>query len=339
MRALVITKHGPPEVLQVQDRADPEPGPGQVRVRVRAAGINFADLMARVGLYPDSPKPPCVVGYEIAGEVESVGKGVDGISPGDRVMGGTRFGGHAELAVTGADALQPLPEGWSYEEGAALPVNYATAYAGLIRYGALREGERVLIHAAAGGVGIAAVQIAKLSGAEVYGTASASKHDACRGFGVDHPIDYREHDFVEEVRRIAGQDHPVDLVMDGIGGRSFKKSYSLLRAGGRLVCFGAAGLVSGDRRDIPRTLRTLAQSPRFSSLKLASESKGVIGLNMLRLWDSGRSLDEYAAPLREWIEQGAIRPVIAESFPLERAADAHRFMQERKNTGKVLLKL
>ncbi len=339
MRALVITKHGPPEVLQVQDRADPEPGPGQVRVRVRAAGINFADLMARVGLYPDSPKPPCVVGYEIAGEVESVGKGVDGISPGDRVMGGTRFGGHAELAVTGADALQPLPEGWSYEEGAALPVNYATAYAGLIRYGALREGERVLIHAAAGGVGIAAVQIAKLSGAEVYGTASASKHDACRGFGVDHPIDYREHDFVEEVRRIAGQDHPLDLVMDGIGGRSFKKSYSLLRAGGRLVCFGAAGLVSGDRRDIPRTLRTLAQSPRFSSLKLASESKGVIGLNMLRLWDSGRSLDEYAAPLREWIEQGAIRPVIAESFPLERAADAHRFMQERKNTGKVLLKL
>jgi NADPH:quinone reductase-like Zn-dependent oxidoreductase len=339
VRALVITKHGPPEVLQVQDRADPEPGPGQVRVRVRAAGINFADLMARVGLYPDSPKPPCVVGYEIAGEVESVGKGVDGISPGDRVMGGTRFGGHAELAVTGADALQPLPKGWSYEEGAALPVNYATAYAGLIRYGALREGERVLIHAAAGGVGIAAVQIAKLSGAEVYGTASASKHDACRGFGVDHPIDYREHDFVEEVRRIAGQDHPLDLVMDGIGGRSFKKSYSLLRAGGRLVCFGAAGLVSGDRRDIPRTLRTLAQSPRFSSLKLASESKGVIGLNMLRLWDSGRSLDEYAAPLREWIEQGAIRPVIAESFPLERAADAHRFMQERKNTGKVLLKL
>jgi NADPH:quinone reductase-like Zn-dependent oxidoreductase len=339
VRALVITKHGPPEVLQVQDRADPEPGPGQVRVRVRAAGINFADLMARVGLYPDSPKPPCVVGYEIAGEVESVGEGVDGISPGDRVMGGTRFGGHAELAVTGADALQPLPEGWSYEEGAALPVNYATAYAGLIRYGALREGERVLIHAAAGGVGIAAVQIAKLSGAEVYGTASASKHQACRGFGVDHPIDYREHDFVEEVRRIAGQDHPLDLVMDGIGGRSFKKSYSLLRAGGRLVCFGAAGLVSGDRRDIPRTLRTLAQSPRFSSLKLASESKGVIGLNMLRLWDSGRSLDEYAAPLREWIEQGAIRPVIAESFPLERAADAHRFMQDRKNTGKVLLKL
>jgi NADPH:quinone reductase-like Zn-dependent oxidoreductase len=306
---------------------------------VRAAGINFADLMARVGLYPDSPKPPCVVGYEIAGEVESVGEGVDGLAPGDRVMGGTRFGGHAELAVTGADALQPLPEGWSYEEGAALPVNYATAYAGLIRYGALREGERVLIHAAAGGVGIAAVQIAKLSGAEVYGTASASKHDACRGFGVDHPIDYREHDFVEEVRRIAGEDHPLDMVMDGIAGRSFKKSYSLLRAGGRLVCFGAAGLVSGDRRDIPRTLRTLAQSPRFSSLRLASESKGVIGLNMLRLWDSGRSLDEYAAPLREWIERDAIRPVIAESFPLERAADAHRFMQERKNTGKVLLKL
>jgi NADPH:quinone reductase-like Zn-dependent oxidoreductase len=339
VRALVVTKHGPPEVLKIQERPDPEVGAGQVRVRVRAAGINFADLMARMGLYPDAPKPPCVVGYEIAGEVDSVGQGVEGFAPGDRVMGGTRFGGHAELAVTAPDVLQPLPDGWSFEEGAAMPVNYATAYAGLVRYGALHEGERVLVHAAAGGVGIAAVQIAKLCGAEVYGTASASKHDAIRGFGVDHPIDYRSQDFVEEVRRIAGEEEPLDLVMDAIGGKSFKRSYSLLRAGGRLVCFGAAGLVSGDRRDIPRTLKTLAQSPRFSSLKLASESKAVIGLNMLRLWDAKGSIEEFAEPLRKWVENGEIRPVVAEAFPLERAADAHRLMQERKNVGKVVLKL
>ena len=160
MRALVITEHGPPEVLKVEERPDPQPGPGQARIRVRAAGINFADLLARTGLYQDAPKPPCVVGYEVAGEVEALGDGVDSVSVGDRVLAGCRFGGYAELVVTPENALVPLPDDWSYEEGAALPVHYATAYAGLVRFGSLRAGERVLLHAAAGGVGIAATQIA-----------------------------------------------------------------------------------------------------------------------------------------------------------------------------------
>ena len=140
MRALVITEHGPPGVLRVEERPEPHPGPGEVRVAVRAAGINFADLMARVGIYPDAPKPPCVVGYEFAGEVESVGEGSDGFAPGQRVAGGCRFGGYAELVVARPENLVPLPDDWSYEEGAAVPVNYATAYAGLIRYGSLRAG-------------------------------------------------------------------------------------------------------------------------------------------------------------------------------------------------------
>ena len=208
MRALVITEHGPPEVLQLQERPDPVPGAGEVRVRVRAAGVNFADLLARVGLYPEAPKPPAVVGYEIAGEVESLGPGVEGLAIGQRVMGGCRFGGYAELVVTGASALVALPDEWSYAEGAAMPVTYATAYAALIRYGSLHAGERVLIQAAAGGVGIAATQIAKLVGAEVYGTASPAKHAALRSFGVDHAIDYRGRDVVKEVRRIAGEAVP-----------------------------------------------------------------------------------------------------------------------------------
>jgi NADPH:quinone reductase-like Zn-dependent oxidoreductase len=339
VRALVITKHGPPEVLKVVERPDPAPGPGQARVRVRAAGINFADLMARMGVYPDAPKPPCVVGYEFAGEVESLGDGVDGVSVGDRVIGGCRFGGYAELAVAGARDLIPLPADWSFEEGAALPVNYATAYAGLVRYGALREGERVLLHAAAGGVGIAATQIAKLVGAEIYGTASASKHEAIRGFGVDHPIDYRSADFVTEVRRISGEEKPLDLVMDAIGGSSFKKSFSLLRAGGRLVCFGASAVVGGERRNIPKALKTILQMPRFNPFKLMPESKAVIGLNMLTLWDAKQSLDEYIEPLGSWLGEGRLRPVVAESFPLERGPDAHRFLQEGKNVGKVVLTL
>jgi NADPH:quinone reductase-like Zn-dependent oxidoreductase len=337
MRALVITEHGPPEVLRVQERPDPRPGVGEVRVRVRAAGINFADLLARVGLYPEAPKPPCVVGYEIAGEVESVGPGVERLELGDRVMGGCRFGGYAELAVTGAGSLVPLPDEWSFAEGAALPVTYATAYAGLIRYGSLHAGERVLIQAAAGGVGIAATQIAKLVGAEVYGTASPAKHDAIRSFGVDHAIDYRGKDVVKEVRRITAEKQPLDLALDAVGGASFRKSFSLLRPGGRLVCFGASAIQSGERRSPLRALRTLVQMPRHNAMRLMSQSKSVIGLNMLALWDSKQSLDEYIEPLSGWLEQGDIRPVVARSFPLEQGPAAHRYLHERRNVGKVVL--
>jgi NADPH:quinone reductase-like Zn-dependent oxidoreductase len=337
MRALVITEHGPPEVLRVQQRPDPRPGNGEVRVRVRAAGINFADLLARVGLYPEAPKPPCVVGYEIAGEVDSIGPGVQGIEPGDRVMGGCRFGGYAELAVTRADALVALPADWSFAEGAALPVTYATAYASLIRFGSLHAGERVLIQSAAGGVGTAATQIAKLVGAEVFGTASPGKHDAIRAFGVDHAIDYRGKDVVKEVRRIAGEKQPLDLALDAVGGRSFRKSFSLLRPGGRLVCFGASRIQEGERRSPLRALRTLAEMPRHNVMRLMSQSKSVIGLNMLTLWDSKHTLDEYIEPLSGWLEQGDIRPVVAKSFALEDGPAAHRYLHERRNVGKVVL--
>jgi NADPH:quinone reductase-like Zn-dependent oxidoreductase len=339
MRALVITEHGPPEVLRVQERPDPQPGPGEVRVRVRAAGINFADLMARVGLYPEAPAPPCVVGYEFAGDVESLGDGVEGLAVGQRVIGGCRFGGYSELVVSRPSEIIPLPGDWSYAEGAALTVAYATAYAGLIRYGGLRPGERVLIQAAAGGVGIASTQIAKHTGAEVFGTASPPKHEAIRSFGVDHPIDYRTHDVTDEVRRITGEEHPLDLAFDAIGGRSFKQSFALLRTGGRLVCFGASEIQAGERRSRVRALRVLAQLPRYSPLTLMRQSKSVIGLNMLALWDAKSSLDEYVEPLTTMISEGAIRPIVAETFPLERGADAHRYLHARENIGKVVLEV
>jgi NADPH:quinone reductase-like Zn-dependent oxidoreductase len=254
-------------------------------------------------------------------------------------MGACRFGGYAQLAVANEGAVLPLPDGWSYSEGAATPVTYATAYAGLIRYGGLRAGERVLIQAAAGGVGIAATQIAKLVGAEIYGTASPPKHDAIRGFGVDHPVDYRTHDVVDEVRRISGEQHPIDLAFDAIGGRSFRQSFSLLRAGGRLVCFGASEVQAGERRSPLRALRVIAQMPRFNPLKLMSQSKSVIGLNMLTLWDEHESLDELVQPLRAWIDDGSLRPVVAQEFRLDDGAAAHRYMHERKNVGKVVLTL
>jgi NADPH:quinone reductase-like Zn-dependent oxidoreductase len=339
MRALVITQHGPPEVLKVLERPDPKPGPGEVRIAVKAAGMNFSDLLARVGMYPDAPKPPCVIGYEVAGDVESVGDGVEGLEPGDRVISGSRFGGQAELVVARQGDVVPLPEGWSYEKGAALPVVYTTAYAGLIRYGNVLEGERVLIHAAAGGVGVASTQIGKRLGAELFGTASASKHDAIRGFGIDHAIDYRSQDVVKEIRRITGEKKPLDLAMDALGGNSFRRSFSLLRAGGRLVAFGISEGGGGDRRDIGKALKMLVTTPLFPALLMMRDSKSVIGLNMLTIWDSKGSLDEFIQPLLPMIEDGTIDPVVSEAFPIEKAADAHRYMGERKNVGKVVLTL
>jgi NADPH:quinone reductase-like Zn-dependent oxidoreductase len=338
VRALVITEHGPPDVLKVLDQPDPQPGPGEVRIAVKAAGINFADLLARIGLYQDAPKPPCVVGYEVAGEIESLGDGVEGFSVGQRVMAPTKFGGYAELAVAPAADLLALPDSWSFEQGAAVPVVYATAYAAVVRYGALHAGERVLIQAAAGGVGIAATQVAKKVGGEIFGTASASKHDAIRGFGVDHAIDYRAHDFAKEVRRISGEKAPLDLVVDGIGGPSFKKGYGLLRAGGRIVMLGASAVMEGERRSIPRALRTVVTMTRFNPLTMMSSSRAAIGINMLRIWqDKGSMMGEYGEPLTELIADGTIKPVVADAFPLDRGADAHRYLAERKNVGKVVL--
>src|SRR3954449_6872671 len=337
MRAAVLPRHGGPDVFEIQDRPETAIGPGRVRVRVRAAGINFADLMARQGLYPDAPDLPAVLGYEVAGDVEEVGEGVQGFKPGDRVWAGCRFGGYAELVSVGERDMGLLPEGWSYEQGAALPVVYSTAYASLVAFGGLRAGERLLVQAAAGGVGIAATQIAKLLGAEIYGTASPSKHDAIREFGVEHAIDYRDKDFAEEVRRISGEECPLDLIVDGIGAASWKAGYKLLRPGGRLVMIGASSFVSGEKRNLRKAAVNLTKVPRFNPIKMASDSRAVIGLNMLRIWDARGTLEDYIEPLEQWIDQGLLQPVVAEAFPLERIADAHRFLGERKNVGKVVL--
>jgi len=342
MRAVVIPRYGPPEVLEVREFPDPPVGRGEVRIAVKAAGINFADTMARVGLYPDAPKLPCVVGYEVAGEVESVGEGVEELKVGDRVVAGTRFNGHAELVTVPAGQAFPLPEKSSFEEGAAFPVNYGTAYAALVIMGGLKEGERVLIHAAAGGVGISATQIAKEIGAEIFGTASASKHDAIREQGVNHPIDYRNLDFEEEVRRITDGDG-VDVIMDALGPTSFRKDYRLLRQGGRLIMYGASELQTGSgKRDIVGAVRSVARMPLatmpwWKSVGVMNENKGVFGLNMLSWWDREGNLDRVTEPLLAGFEDGTLKPVVAEAFPFDRAADAHRFIEERRNVGKVVL--
>jgi NADPH:quinone reductase-like Zn-dependent oxidoreductase len=331
VRAVVITRHGPPDVLEVQERPAPDrPLGGQVLIDVKAAGVNFADTMARVGLYPDAPKPPCVVGYEVAGTVAAVGPGVEELEPGQRVLAGTRFEGYAEQVLVKAADVVPLPDGLSFEQGAAIPVNYATAWAGLVRYGSLEAGERVLLHAAAGGVGIAATQIAKRQGAEVWGTASPGKHEAIRSFGVDHPLDYTRDGWERDLPQF-------DVIMDAIGGRSFKTSYDLLAPGGRLVAFGASSVMSGERRNLLRAARSVLRMPKFNLVKQMSSSKSVIGLNALTLWDHAGTIEPWVRPLREMMDDGTIQPVVAQAFPFAQAPEAHRMIAERRNVGKVVL--
>ena len=304
MREVVITKHGPPAVLEVRERADPPLGSGEVRIEVAAAGVNFADVLARVGLYPDAPKPPCVIGYEVAGTIVELGAGVSGLAEGQRVFAATKFGGYGSQVVAPAADVTALAEGLTFEQGAAIPVNYATAWAALIGYGNLQAGERVLIHSAAGGVGIAATQIAKRFGAEVYGTASPAKHERITELGVDRALDYTASGWERGLPEF-------DLVLDAIGGHSFRRSYEQLRA--------------------------VARMPRFNMIKQMSESKTVIGLNMLTLWKERGTLEPWIRPLRELLADGTVKPVVAGAFSFDDAGAAHTMISERRNVGKVVL--
>lgn len=337
MRALYTTKYGGPEVLQVREVPDPEPKAGEVRIRVHRAGLNFADVSARLGLYPDAPKPPMVMGYEVAGEVDALGPGVEGLSPGDRVLALTRFGGQADRAITRADSVSRLPEGVGFDEAAALPVNYLTAFHMLHNVARIRGGERILIHMAAGGVGLAAIQLARrVPGVVLYGTASASKHALLKEAGLDHPIDYRHVDYAEEVRRLTGG-AGVDLVLDALGGKDWLKGYRLLAPVGHLIAFGWANMVSGTKRsNLHVASEFLFKMPRFSPMRLMSANKTLSGVNIGHLWGSAEILAPAMRTLVELLARQEIKPHVDRVFPLSQAADAHRHVQERKNVGKVL---
>ena len=337
MRAIWITKAGGPEVLEVREGADPVPGPGQVRVRVKAAGLNFAEVMARQGLYPDAPKTPFVAGYEAAGLIDAVGEGVTGLEVGARVMAMSRFGAHADTLVTSSQLVIPIPEAMTFEEAAAIPVNYLTAYHMLFRVANLRSKSKVLIHMAAGGVGIAALQLCRtVPGVVTIGTASASKHDAIRAQGCDHPIDYRSADYAAEVRRLT-DGKGVDIILDALGGKDWKKGMELLRPAGLLIAFGFANMATGDKKDYLNLISQAVQIPLFTPLGLMDRNRGVAGVNVGHLWDELELLNEELAAVMELYSAGKIKPHVSDVVPFDRAADAHRIIQSRKNIVKVIL--
>jgi NADPH:quinone reductase-like Zn-dependent oxidoreductase len=336
MRQIWIPKTGEPEVLEVREAPDPEPLAGEVRVRVRASGINFADVLARMGLYPDSPPLPAVVGYEVAGVVDGVGKDVDGFSDGDRVLVFTRFGGYSDVLCAPAGFVAPIPEVLDFGGAASIPVNWLTAWLMLVRLGAVRAGDKVLVHAAAGGVGQAAVQICRHRGAEVIGTASAAKHERLREIGVAHCIDYRNQDFEAEVGRLtAGRG--VDIALDAVGGESFKKSFRSLASLGRLFVFGVSSFAPGTKRSMIAALSGMWNMPSFKPLALMNRNRGVFGINLGHLWDRGPELQLMLAEMLALFADGTFEPVVDRSFKFDEAAKAHRYIQERRNFGKVLL--
>jgi synaptic vesicle membrane protein VAT-1 len=341
MRAMVVGRYGPPEVLESREVPDAQPKAGEVLIRVKAIGVNFADLLQRMGIYPGTPKPPFVPGLEVAGVVEKTAESVkpgDEEPPkrGDAVAAFTQFNAYAQWVSVPARQVYRLPAGMPFEDAAAIPVNYLTAYHSMFAMGNLQPGDRILIHGAAGGVGIAAVQLARARGLVTFGTAGPTKQEYLKKIGVDHPIDYSKTDFVQAVRKFAPDG--IEMVMDAIGGKSFARSEQCLGPTGRLVVYGFSAAAGPEgKRSLLRGAIALAQTPRFHPLKLMSENHAVIGVNLGRMPSRGSLLRNELEELFRMYGAGKIKPVIGKTFPLTEAAAAHRYIHERKNVGKVVL--
>jgi NADPH2:quinone reductase len=338
MRAIVLTRYGAPrEAFALEERPEPQPAAGQVRIAVEAFGLNYADVSARQGTYRDAPPIPCIIGYEVVGRVDTLGPGVTGVAPGQRVTALTRFGGYATSAVTDARALLPIPDDLDVGIAAAIPTQGGTAYFCAEEMVRLHPGDHVLVQAAAGGVGTVLVQLAKRRGCVVYGTAGSDEKLAyLRELGVDHPINYRREDFADAVRRLRGT-AGLDVVFDSLGGSAVRKGIGLLSAGGRMVCFGAAERSAGGLQ-LLNDVRFAASFGFIHPIPLLMGSKSLLGVNMLRISDDRP--DVLARVLRavgELVLKGDVRPTVGGRFPASQIAEAHELLSGRGSTGKIVV--
>jgi NADPH:quinone reductase-like Zn-dependent oxidoreductase len=331
-RRVVVTRHGGPEVLQMIEEELPEPQLGEVRVKVLTAGVSAYDLMfRRSGMLPGTPRVPFTLGTDIVGVVDKLGKGVTTLTPGQMVAGATfslsGLGGYTESICLPANELVPVPSGVDPVEAVCVTVNYLTAHMMLHRVANIHSGERILIQGAAGGVGTALLDLGKLAGLEMYGTASKYNHDLVASFGAT-PIDYHTEDFVKCARSLT--DGGVDAVFDPIGGaRQLWRSHQALCKGGRLVWFGVAAAKKKGLGVIPFTMVMVAL------LKLAPGDKQI-----LLSPDLGKDNAWYRqtlAELLDWLAAGKIKPVVAERIPLAEAARAHKLLERGGYAGKVVL--
>ena len=336
MKQIFIVGHGGPEKLQLRESPDPRPGAGEIRIRVKASGINFADILARQGLYPDSPKIPCVVGYEVSGTVDETGPGVNQSWLGKDVFSLMRFGGYSDVVIVPEKQAFEKPASVSHDQAAAIPVNYLTAWQLLVVMGSLKPGETVLIHNAGGGVGLAAIDVARHIGATIYGTASSGKHAFLRQRGLHEAIDYRTKDWTIELNRLT-KGKGVALITDPLGGNHWKKSFRALRSTGRLGMFGIS-LATTSKLFGPLRLLPLALGmPLFHPLSLMNRNKSAFGVNLGHMWHEADMIAAWMHILLAGVADGWVRPHVDKTFPLAEVGTAQTYIEERKNTGKVVL--
>ena len=338
MKLLQLVRHGSPEdAFRLGESHDPVPGEGQVRVRVEASGVNFADILARQGAYLEAPKPPCVLGFEVVGRVDSVGPKVDSGLSGQRVVAITRFGGYVSSVCVPADSVVCISDNLDARVACALATQGVTAYLAAEWLAPIAPGDHVLVQAAAGGVGAMEVQLALRRGAVVSGTAgSDEKLERLRQLGVTHTINYRTHDFARELLRLSNGRRP-DVIFDSIGGSTARKGLALLAPGGRIVCHGVA-VLSGSGWALPRAIRLFLGSSLIHPLALLAQSKGMIGLNLLEI--AGDRPEVITRAMRETValqERGELTPLVDRAFPAELVAEAHAHVESRRSMGKVVL--
>ncbi len=339
MRAVLVTKFGPPEVLQVRELPVRDPGEGEVRIRTMALGLNFADVMGRLGVYPGIPAPPFVPGIELSGVVEAVGASVTSLREGDRVLAFSRQGAYAEQVCTRAEFARQIPDTMSFEEGAAFGVTSFSAFHGLRTLANIQRGERLLLHAAAGGVGTVVLQLCREWGIEVFATASTTeKLKIAKDLGATHAINYSTEDFAAIVRTATGGDG-VDVVMDSVGGRIFKKSWKLLAPMGRYVLYGFASVTGPRTLNKLKALRELISVPLLHPPSMVSRNRSLMGFNLYFLSHKREYLRRVADELFDLYRKGIVKPVIGATFRFEHIVEAHAFLQSRRSVGKVVIVL
>jgi NADPH:quinone reductase-like Zn-dependent oxidoreductase len=338
MRAIQIEKPGKPsDAFKMVELPTPAPAANQVVIDVKASGINFADVLARQGIYPDAPPFPCVIGYEVSGIVSAVGAEVDRKWLGREVLTLTDFGGYAEQVAVGVEYVWEKPAKLSFEQAAAIPLNYITAWGLLVAMGGISRGDTVLIHNAGGGVGLAALDLALHFGARTIGTASPGKHDFLRERGLHDAVDYTRDDWPQQVRGLTGG-RGVELAIDPIGGSSWKKTWSVLRPTGRMGMFGisSAATTTGFAGKI-ELVKLLLRSPMFFAAAMIPSNKGAYGINIHSMYEESGKFDAWMREVLRGVDEGWVRPHVDRVFSFDDVAVAHAHIEARGNIGKVLL--
>ncbi len=337
MQAIVLRRTGPPKTLRLEEVPEPVAGPGEILIQVRASGVNFADVLARQGLYPEAPARPFIPGFETSGEVLALGEGANGLKVGQRVLAYHRRGGYAERVAVPAQQVIPLPDAIGMQSAVVLPLNYGTAYIALYRTGPVEPGMRLFLHAAAGGVGLAAVDLARRAGLEIVGAASSHfKRERLQAEGVKHVVDSRRVHVDRVARGLYGRDGGFDIIIDSVGGRTVAQGMHALRPGGRLVSTGV-GRIS--RRGILGAVALLLSTPRLDSLDLLQKSRGFYGVNLLPLMRDAEGVRRILEEMIRLAEKQEIHPEPGRVMALAEAGVAHQLLERRRNVGKIVLRV